>query len=372
MTSGTSSGRMGCRASAARPRAPIRRSSFCRSVTVMSARMLGVILRRMTASSAASRPRRAARRRRRSGSTRSCCRAAGATPARAAGPSTARASASGRSGSPPASGSGRAACPSSCPSSPSPDFQVSRRRSREKSYSSWSRPKCRTSQTAPSVTHQRGRWRRPRGRAPTARAIPPTKRPEWRRAAGAYRPRSSQPRSGGMSSTVVAPGEQPSPGRRSRRTAGSRGTAWRPATRRRRPPPAPPTASPSASPTAQAPAPPRRLPLPARLEVPGQLDDAEVDPVADDDRAQERRVRVELGDPERRQAGQAEGVDGATAPAAGTAPGCCASSRRTGRWPASTATTTSTDESVRSSTSAAISSAEMATSPVNPTCIPGA
>ena len=51
------------------------------------------------------------------------------------------------------------------------------------------------------------------------------------------------------------------------------------------------------------------LPLPARLEVPRELDDAEVDPVADDDRPQERRVRVELGDPERRQAGEPEGVD---------------------------------------------------------------
>ncbi len=51
------------------------------------------------------------------------------------------------------------------------------------------------------------------------------------------------------------------------------------------------------------------LPLAARLEVAGELDDAEVDPVADDDRSQERGVRVELGDPERRQAGEAEGVD---------------------------------------------------------------
>ena len=37
----------------------------------------------------------------------------------------------------------------------------------------------------------------------------------------------------------------------------------------------------------------------------------------------------------------------------------------------STVTITSTDETVRSSTSAAVSSAEMATSPVNPTRIPG-
>jgi hypothetical protein len=37
-----------------------------------------------------------------------------------------------------------------------------------------------------------------------------------------------------------------------------------------------------------------------------------------------------------------------------------------------TATTTSSDETVRSSTRAAISSAEIATSPVNPTRIPDA
>ena len=47
----------------------------------------------------------------------------------------------------------------------------------------------------------------------------------------------------------------------------------------------------------------------ALLDVAREQDDAEVDPVADDDRAEERRVRVELGDAERRQRRERERVD---------------------------------------------------------------
>ena len=58
--------------------------------------------------------------------------------------------------------------------------------------------------------------------------------------------------------------------------------------------------------------------------------------VADDDRAEERGVRVELGDAEGRQAGEREGVDRRHRRAAGTAPGRCAASRRRRRSRSST------------------------------------
>ena len=132
------------------------------------------------------------------------------------------------------------------------------------------------------------------------------------------------------------------PARRSRRTGGSRGTASRPATRRRRRRPPPRTASPARRPQRQRQRRPRASRPAARLHVTRQLDDAEVDAVADDDRARGSAV-FELSSvmPKGGRLASAN-ANTAPTPAAGTAPGRCATSRKNSRIASSTATTTST------------------------------
>ena len=311
MTSGTSSARIGGVAASARPRRPIRLIELLpiggRDVgadvgghLAADDRQLRLLGRLVGRHHVVAGPDRGDHRR----------RAAGARPARAGAPSRRAPRPRCRSGSPSGSGSGRGACPSSCPSSLRPTSRCraaagARSRTRAGRGRSAAPPRPRRTVSSAGAAPAKSQ-----GRAPTrARDRRPTKRPERGRTRGACRPRSSQASSGGMSSTVDAPGEHHPQAADHAELAEAaelhgdeRGVGDARRQRRRQRPPA---------------RPPQRhhqrlldgLPLAARLEIAGQLDDAEVDAVADDDRAQERRVRVELGDAERRQAGQAEGVD---------------------------------------------------------------